>query len=505
MRRRALAAACWTCLAAAVSSPSAGAREYRIERIASGLSQPTYVTQAPGDPANILYFTERTSNTQPGFDTVNQMGKVWRYDVNTRARTLVLDLSDRLVTEDAGLQTIAFGPDFNTPGAPTYRKMYVSSAEMGPTALNRVEEYTLGPTGTFGSPRVVLQYSNNTWNNHTVNWVGFDPGVTGAARNHLYISTGDGSFGNVYLNGTSPRGRPSQNPNDVQGKLLRVDVSGADAYPTDALRNYAIPADNPIPRYNAANPGAPLAGLGEVYVTGLRNASRVSFDRATSDIYMGDVGELRIEEVNFLKADSNPDGPPVDFGWPQREGTQGSGVILAPQTRTNPFTGVTSLEPVRQFTHSEGFAVIGGYVYRGPVASFAGRYFYADYVTGRVWQLEFDRNTDPSTFNGNNGTLREVTSLWNGLVMDPNDPNYTPAIGNLFGIDHLVSFGEDNAGNLYIVDFGHGTGFQGQYPGAGLGEIFRITPIPEPGMAAALLTAALWLVRRPLRRRPESA
>src|SRR5688500_9994460 len=148
MGRRTFLTACWTCLAAAASSGPAGAQEYRVERIASGLSQPTYVTQAPGDPANVLYFTERTSNTQPGFQATNQMGKVWRYDVNTRTKTPVLDLSHRFVYEDAGLQTIAFGPDFNTPGAPTYRKMYVSSAEMGAgftPSVNRVEEYTLRP------------------------------------------------------------------------------------------------------------------------------------------------------------------------------------------------------------------------------------------------------------------------------------------------------------------------------------------------------------------------
>jgi hypothetical protein len=433
------------------------------------------------------------------------MGKVWRYDVNTRAKTAVLDLSSRLVTEDAGLQTIAFGPDFNTPGAATYHKMYVSSAEPGPRltpAVNRVEEYTMAADGTFGSPRVILQYNNNTFNNHTVNWVGFDPNATGAARNNLYISTGDGSYTLPYNGGTSPGGRPSQNPNDVKGKLLRVDVSGSDAYPSDALRNYAVPSDNPIPRYNAAHPAAPISGLGEVYVTGIRNASQLSFDRATSDVYVGDVGEVRVEEVDFLKAGGNPDRPPADFGWPQREGTQGSGISGAPQTKTNPFTGVTSLEPLRQFNHSAGGnAVIGGYVYHGPVASLTGKYVYADYVSGRVWQLDFDRDTDPSSFNGSNGILTEVTSQWNGLVVDPNDPSYTPAVGDLFGIDHLVSFGEDNAGNLYVVDFGYGTGFNGQYPGAGLGEIFRITPVPEPGIMAGMLTAALLAIRRSVRRR----
>src|SRR5262245_20734728 len=108
------------CLAAAAALMTSAtlAQSFRIERIASGLNQPTYVTQAPGDPANILYYTERTSNTIGGFGAVNQMGKVWRYDADTRTKMLVLDLSSRSVTNDDGLQTIAFSPDFNTVGAP---------------------------------------------------------------------------------------------------------------------------------------------------------------------------------------------------------------------------------------------------------------------------------------------------------------------------------------------------------------------------------------------------
>jgi hypothetical protein len=491
--------------ATGLSGPLALAQDYRIERIASGLSQPTYVTQAPGDPANILYFTERTSNTIAGFGPVNDMGKVWRYDVNTRQKTLVLDLSTREVINDDGLQTIAFSPDFNTPGAPTYRKMYVASAEYpNPgVARNRVEEYTMSPSGTFGSPRTILQYNNNTQNNHTVNWVGFDPNAAGDARSHLYISTGDGSFGNAYNGGNSPTGRPSQNPADVRGKLLRVDVSGADAYPADNFKNYAIPPTNPIPRFNAANPSAPINGLGEIYITGLRNVSRMSFDRANSDLYMGDVGEVAREELSFMKAGGNESGPPVDYGWPQIEGTINSNISGAPHTSTNPFTGATSLKPIQQFNHvAGGNAIIGGYVYRGPVESLKGQYFYADFVPGRLWQLGFDRDTDPSLYNGNNGSLQEITALWNSLVVDPNDPNYTPAVGALFGIDHLVSFGEDNAGNLYIVDFGHGTGFNGQYPGPGLGEIFRVTWIPEPTSAVTMLIAAsaMLLARRRRRR-----
>lgn len=465
-------------LLAACAPAAAHGQNYRLERIAAGLNQPTYVTQAPGDPAHILYFTERTSNTVGGFGAVNQMGKVWRYDAASRAKTVVLDLSTRTVTNDTGLQTIAFSPDFNAVGAPTYQKMYVSSSEAATTAINRVEEYTMLADGTFAAPRTILRYSNNAQNNHTVNWIGFDPTATGDDRSFLYISTGDGSYGNNYNGGTSPHGRPSQNPGDIAGKFLRVDVAG-DSFVGNSNKNYAIPPSNPLPAYNAANPGSPISGLGEAWLTGVRNGYRGSFDRANGDFYYGDVGEVAIEEVNFIKAGSNSAGPPVDLGWPQLEGTNASNISGAPHTTTNPFTGVTSLPPIQQYAHSVGQAVIGGYVYRGPVAELYGKYFFADFVRPKYFMLSYDRNQAP---NGNNGTLTDVSTLWQSLVYDPADPTYQPSTGvaDVAGLDHLVSFGEDNAGNLYLVDFGNRSGsqnnFDGQYPAAGLGEIFRLVP-----------------------------
>ncbi len=483
-------------LVVALAARVATGQSYHLERIAAGLNQPTFVTQAPGDAANILYFSERTSDTIGGFGAVNDMGKVWRYDVTTRNKSLVLDLSSREVTNDTGLQTIAFPPDFNVVGTPGYQKMYVSLAERGTTALNKVEEYTIGPGGTATFSKMILQYANNAQNNHTVDWIGFDPNAQGAERNYLYISTGDGSFGNGYNAGTSTTGRPSQNPSDVAGKILRVDVAGSDAYPADALKNFAIPATNPIPVYNAAHPGSPImgtvrqggnvvpaAGLGEVWVTGVRNGYRVSFDRANSDMWIGDVGETVLEEVDFIKAGSNVAGPPVDLGWPQLEGTAPSGISGAPQTNVNPFTGVTALNPIQQKTHASGDqAWIGGYVYRGPIAELQGKYFFSEFVTQKVYQLEFDRDTPSAAFNGANGTRTDVTAFWNSLVRDSTDPTYLPSTSatDLAGLDHMVSFGEDNAGNLYVVDFGNRTlpqsNFNGQYPNAGLGEIFRVTP-----------------------------
>jgi hypothetical protein len=228
---------------------------------------------------------------------------------------------------------------------------------------------------------------------------------------------------------------PSQNPSDVRGKILRVDVNPnlPNSYQgIDANKNFNIPASNPIPTYLSAHPGTlrgpgNTAPLGEVYVTGLRNGYRVSFDRANGNMYLGDVGETTVEEVDFLKAGTNTGtNPPVDFGWPQREGTTASSTnpmdasLGYPASTTNPFTGVVQLNPIQQFLHNMvSRAVIGGYVYRGPVASLQGQYFYSDFVQGTVLSLAFDPGTDPNTFNGNNGTLTDDTSLFKSLLGKP--------------------------------------------------------------------------------------
>ncbi len=476
---------------AGLGSPFAFAQDYRIERIASGLNQPTYITQAPGDPSNILYFSERTLNANPGFGASNLMGRIYRYDVTTRTKTQVLNLSSRNVINDDGLQMFTFHPDYDVVGSAGYQKMYVSSATQATNAINRVEEYTVAPGGTATFSKTILQYNNSsTGQNHTVNWIGFDPTAAGTDRNLLYISTGDGNAGAA--------NRPSQNPLDLQGKMLRVDVGGADSYPADGNKNFAIPSSNPIPVYNSTRPvNQQINGLGEVWATGLRNASRSTFDRATGDLYIGDVGEVTWEELDFVKAGSNATGgPPIDFGWPAREGTANG--WTSPYGLNNTATGATSTSPIQQIVHPNAFAIIAGYKYHGPIPSLQDKVFYADFVNGTVYGLDFDRNTATGSFNGNNGTVTVMTNqaLWSSQVIDPTDPNYTSAIGALYGIDHISSFGEDNAGNLYIVDFGHGTGFNGQYPGAGLGEIFRVTFIPEPASIAFAGIGILFLGRR---------
>jgi hypothetical protein len=306
--------------------------------------------------------------------------------------------------------------------------------------------------------------------------------------------------------------------------------------PNDPNKNFAIPTTNPIPLYNAAHPGATLVGthktfsggtsadygtaaapaaLPEIYFTGTRNSFRMSIDRQTGDIWMGDVGENTREEVNFLKAGTyNGQQPPIDFGYASREGTIASPTADVPNNlgattlQWNLSNGGTltidSTNPIQEGSHAAGrSAYIGGYVYRGPIASLQGSYFWSDYVNDQIFQLSnFDRNTPLANYSGTNfnlvnglaslGTRSTVlsantASLWQSLIFDPTDPTYTAALqaNNLqFGVGRAVSFGEDNAGNLYIIDMGGNRGdnsFGADYPNAGLGEIFELVPVPEPG------------------------
>src|SRR5262249_27836788 len=126
---------------ALVLRPIASQAVYHLERITPVLNQPTYLTQAPGDPANILYYSTRITSAASGFSAFNSMGSIWRYDVTTRTSTVILNFAARSVVNDDGLQTFAFHPDFNTSGAPGFGKLYVASSQFGNTSLNRVEEF----------------------------------------------------------------------------------------------------------------------------------------------------------------------------------------------------------------------------------------------------------------------------------------------------------------------------------------------------------------------------
>jgi hypothetical protein len=136
-----------------------------------------------------------------------------------------------------------------------------------------------------------------------------------------------------------------------------------------------------------------------------------------------------------------------------------------------------TVDPIHVTTRAEGnFTITGGYMYRGPVSELQGQYIFADFVSHKIYSGEFDRDTDPNAFDGNNLTnVTERQAELNSLI---------PGGGS---IDYIVSFGEDNAGNLYIIDFGDG--FE---PTAGSGQIFVIQAVPEPAaVVMAILAVAM--------------
>jgi glucose/arabinose dehydrogenase len=208
---------------------------------------------------------------------------------------------------------------------------------------------------------------------------------------YLYIGKGDGGGGGDPLNS-------GQRTDTLLGKILRIDVESGAA-------TYAIPPDNPF---------VGTAGiLPEIWALGLRNPWRFSFDRGTGDLYIGDVGQGTFEEIDFQPAGDNVGR---NYGWNIMEGAVCFLGGCSP-------AGLTL--PVATYDHSQGCSVTGGVVYRGAaLPALQGIYFYGDYCTGRVWGL------------------RKAGAGWeNTVLLDPVNPPR-----------NISSFGEDESGNVYVVN-----------------------------------------------------
>jgi Glucose / Sorbosone dehydrogenase len=406
--------------------------EYTVERVVGGLNQPTFVTQAPGDNTS-LYIVERA-------DTGNQLGRIRKFDLQTQSSTTFLDLSGTILS-DGGVLSMTFHPDFATNGL-----FYVVSDNNGTHGL---DEYKV-VGGTPQLQRRLLQYQRLGNDFHTMNQALFRPG---GDNNELFVTTGDGG---TQANQAGFDPALIESPTSPYGKLMKIDLT----------HNFTTPASAP-------GPGTGIS----VVALGIRNPYRSSFDSQTGDFYFGDVGFNTVESVDFIPAShfEDPSPPVLDFGWVDREGT-----IATPGS---PFGGPGSsgdIDPIFDYAHSgqplphtsliSGATVTGGYVYHGPVTEFQNRYFFADFVNGNVYSGTFDRNTDPSTFDGTNLTdLQNHTTDFEGLV------------DGGANIQFVTSFGEDNAGNLYIVKFGNSF-----FPSLGEGEIFRISPVASNSLDAVI-------------------
>ncbi|HEY0595540.1 MAG TPA: PQQ-dependent sugar dehydrogenase [Sphingopyxis sp.] len=262
-----------------------------------------------------------------------------------------------------------------------------------PDGAVQVRRYALGQPNASTSYDIVLSIPHADNSNHNGGWIGFGPDGL------VYVAVGDGG-------GTGDPANNAQNRNSRLGKILRFAVNAGG-------NSYAPAPGNPY-----------LAGGGDpwVYAIGLRNPFRASFSGST--LLIGDVGQSAVEEVDMMTTTQ----PGLNFGWRFREGTHpysGS----APGGLTPPV-----LEYLRGTGPREGRTVTGGYVYRGPVTSLAGQYVFADFIAGNIWTVPFASLVAGQTLPSSRFARR--------------NEDFAPDAGTL---DQIASFGEDSAGNLFLV------------------------------------------------------
>jgi glucose/arabinose dehydrogenase len=338
----------------------------------SGLSGPVQVTNA-GDGSKRLFVVEQRG-----------VIKVWRAG---HGLATFLDIRSKVAFGgERGLLALAFHPNYKRN-----RKFYVLFTEKG-TGDVIVAEFKASATNrnraVASSFRRLLRIGHRTNANHNGGMLAF-----GTKNGYLYISVGDGGgAGDTPNNAQSRRSR--------LGKILRIDVNGR----TPGLA-YRIPKNNPYARSKTYKR--------EIWSRGLRNPWRFSFDRLTGDMWIGDVGQAAWEEVDHALL-SGSGGRNANYGWHVMEGNAcyqpSSGCVT---------TGLTM--PVAVYDHSQGCAIIGGYVYRGPQAILRGAYLFSDVCSGKIWSIVAD---GPS---GQSPTLMADTGLG------------------------ITSFGEGESGTVYVT------------------------------------------------------
>ena len=312
--------------------------------------------------------------------------------------TPFLDISTTIGTAgEGGLLGLTLAPDYAASGA-----LYVHVTNMSTdTEIRRYLRSAGDPdVADAGSGDVILTVTQPD-TNHNGGWIAFGP------DDMLYISLGDGGgAGDPFDNG--------QDVDTLLGAILRIDPA-SDDFPADTNRDYAIPADNPF----AAGGGAP-----EIWAYGLRNPFRASFDRDNGDLYIADVGQAALEEIDLIPLG---DGG-LNFGWPVREGTASYSGADSPS-----FT-----PPIAEYGHGsgprQGNSVTGGFVYRGPVTALTGQYIFADFISDNIWSFPVSMVTQGMTIPSSSFTIQTTA--------------FTPDAGTL---SNIAGFGEDAAGNLYIL------------------------------------------------------
>jgi glucose/arabinose dehydrogenase len=297
---------------------------------------------SPNDGTDRVFVVE-----QPG------VIRVFNNSATSMSSSSFLDISTHVVYGgEQGLLGLAFHPNYRFNGY-----IYVDYVANNPlrTVISRYKVSAVDPNLAQSDSEFVLLEISQPYSNHKGGQLAFGP------DGYLYIGMGDGgSEGDPLGNG--------QNLSTLLGKILRIDVNSP-----SAGRNYSVPLDNPFV-------GNTFGYKEEIYAYGFRNPWRFSFDPPTSRLWVGDVGQDRMEEIDLVEKGKN-------YGWNIMEGTL-------------PYAGgnQTRLElPVSEYSHDIGNAIIGGYVYRGSTTPvLTGVYVYGDYGTGKIWALNLSGTGAPT-------------------------------------------------------------------------------------------------------------
>ncbi|HUF36888.1 MAG TPA: PQQ-dependent sugar dehydrogenase, partial [Anaerolineales bacterium] len=349
-----------------------------LVEVAGGFEEPSVIANAGGLE---LFVAE-------------QRGMIWSFNPGSPAApVLFLDITSQV--DDTGFQEgllgLAFDPDYGDNGY-----FYVNyTYTITDTTRTAVSRFTTGasPMETHGSEQILLTFPQPFADNN-------GGGLAFGPDGYLYVAVGDGG-------GPGDPNQLAQDPSNLYGAVLRLDVHGGGGPPECSSGSYTVPASNPFT-------GGP--GCDEIWVFGFRNIWGISFDPLTGDLWVADVGDQLAEEINFL-----PSGGPAggNYGWSCYEGLN-EGPNYSPQDCTD-----TYVDPFHVYDHSAGRSVTGGYVYRGPqYPVMQGYYIFGDFVFGMIWSL------------------------------DPSD-------GSVYA-HHILSgsysaFGEGSDGLLYVADYGTGT------------------------------------------------
>jgi glucose/arabinose dehydrogenase len=370
--------------------------QLRTQVIVTGLTNPVAWVMDPVDHST--------------FYVVEQRGTIRTVRDNTLSPGFFLDIRSAISSGgERGLLGLAFPPDHAES-----RRFYVNFTN--PQGHTVVARYTRAVTGAADpNSRFDLMWPNGRriieqpFSNHNGGHLAFGP------DGYLYIGLGDGGSGGDPLNN-------AQNPNTLLGKMLRIDVN----VPDNDARGYRVPGDNPFLDRR------PIAALPEIWAFGLRNPWRYNFDDwlhgGTGALVIADVGQDAREEVNW-----EPSGAGGrNYGWRLREGR-------APYDARTAAAFQPLVEPIYDYPRTDGMSITGGYVYRGAALDpmFNGRYFFADYIAGRVFTL--------------------------GLVLDERQEaravdrlELTDMLGGTTELGLISSFGVDADAELYLVSYSRG-------------------------------------------------